>query len=117
MKQLVVSVLVLFLGLMGCAEENLQPQSATQSEASSANDPQKPVIPQHNLSQVADAKAVTPEMLATIEVGKTTTAQLIELLGEIKPFTLGDGKQIFRYDVGKFIFDADGVLLRQHINH
>jgi hypothetical protein len=76
----------------------------------------KPTVVQHHLSRVADAKAVTPEMLASIKEGKTTTVDLIELLGDIKPFTLGDGKRIYRYDIGKFIFDAKGVLLRKHIN-
>lgn len=113
-------VLVPVLALTGCIEPpaNIRPQAA--SAAGSGSEPgteKAPVIVQHNLSQVADAKAVTPAMLATIKVGETTTAQLTELLGEIKPFTLGDGKKIYRYDVGKFIFGADGLLLRQHINH
>lgn len=122
-RHLGVSVFVLFVGLAGCSDPNLQPQSASQSrpqstnQAADTNTPQTPAIPVHNLSRIGTAKALTPEALASIEVGKTTRAQLVELLGEIKPFTLGDGKQIYRYDIGKFIFGADGVLLRQHISH
>ena len=110
------SVLVPVLALTGCIEPpaNVQPQTGSTSAAGAE---QKQVVVQHDLSRVADAKAVTPEMLATIKVGETTTAELVDLLGEIKPFTLGDGKQIYRYDVGKFIFGADGKLLRQHVNH
>ncbi len=120
MKRFAAPVLALVIvALTGCIEPpaNIQPQAGSPSASSTPGTDNKPVVVQHNLSRVAGSKAVTPEMLSTIKVGETTTAQLVELLGEIKPFTLGDGKKIYRYDVGKFIFDANGVLLRQHVNH
>lgn len=115
MKQRMLPALLSLALLGGCVDPNLQPQPGG-SSAGTAGEAQQPVIPQHNLSQVAEAIQVNPEQLAAIEVGKTTKAELTALLGETKPFTLGDGKQIFRYDVGKFIFGADGVLLRKHLN-
>ena len=115
MKRVALPAL-LMAALTACTDPGVQPQPASQSSAATTSQPQQPVIPQHNLSRVADAKVVSPEALAQIEIGKTTTSELIQLLGEIKPFTLGDGKQIYRYDVGKFIFGADGVLLRKHLN-
>lgn len=114
-------VSVFMLGLAGCAEQGIQPQSGSQTPpqpgSATPADPAQAQVPVHNLSRVAVAKPVSAELLATIVEGKTTTAELVQLLGEIKPFTLGDGKQIYRYDLGKFIFGADGVLLRQHLNH
>ncbi len=104
-----LALLPLF-GLTGCVPQpNVQAEASAQSAAEAA----PPV--QHNLSRVGVAKAVTPEMRATLKVGQTTRVQLVEMLGEIKPFSLGDGKKIYRYDVGEFFFDAKGVLLRQHL--
>ena len=119
MKVFIASVSMVLLSLAGCTEQNVQPQTGAQSSSQPAageGAPAQPQVPVHNLSRVTEARSVTPEVLATIEVGKTTVAQLTQLLGETKPFTLGDGKQIYRYDLGKFIFGADGVLLRKHIN-
>ncbi|MEH6826175.1 MAG: hypothetical protein V7629_19980 [Motiliproteus sp.] len=117
MKHLAVTVSVLLLALAGCAPPAVQPQQGTQSGAATTNTYPQTVVPKHNLSQKAKANKTTPEMLATLVEGKTSIAQLVELLGEIKPYTLGDGKKIYRYDIGTYIFGADGVLLRHYPPH
>ncbi len=111
-----ISALFVFV-LTGCMQApgpGPRPQGAVQSSAmtTEANAP----VSTHNLSQVAKANPVSAQQLAALQVGVSTVAEVTALLGEVKPFSLGDGKKILRYDVGKFIFDQQGVLIRQFLS-
>ncbi len=118
------ALLLASLTLSGCSEEALRAQAQPQYGAtatapvrtSSPAPKEEPiVVPKHNLSRVAAANRVSPQQLDALQVGEARREQVIALLGEIEPFTLGGGKQILRYDVGKFVFDSDGVLIRKFL--
>jgi hypothetical protein len=116
-----LSVLALLMvSLLGCGGERVRPQTGVAPAPSSGGSDQtggakKTPIVEHNLSRVATAQPVSKAQLEALEVGRATRPQVLELLGENRPFTLGDGKTILRYDVGKFIFDQQGVLLRKFL--
>lgn len=110
---------VVVANLSACSEEDMRPQSypaQPQPVAAEPAEPELAPVPKHNLGRIADSGSVTPEQLAALKVGVTTEAEVLQLLGEAKPFALGDGKHILRYDVGKFIFDANKILIRKFLN-
>lgn len=115
MKRLSPLGLVLALALAGCTEPVVKPQVAAPASPPPAGEAQPAVI-KHNLSRVAEAKPVAASVLEGFTLGKTTRAEVAAALGDAKPFSLGDGKSILRYDVGKFIFDQNGVLLRKFLS-
>lgn len=114
-----MTLLAAALMLAACSEESLRPpvQPAPEPATTAGGHPKPPPVPKHNLSRVADAQAVTPEQLEALQVGVSTRQDIVKLLGDVKPFSLGDGKQILRYDVGKFIVDQQGVLIRKFLNN
>ncbi|WP_210397553.1 hypothetical protein [Motiliproteus sediminis] len=121
MKPLLVLLAMLFVA--ACSEEDFKPQPrqpvpqpVTPAVTPVEDSAPEPVAP-HNLGRVADSRGVTQAQLEALTVGVTTEAEVLQLLGETKPFTLGDGKHILRYDVGKFVFDQNKVLIRKFLNH
>lgn len=114
-------MIVAVLLVTACSEEDFKPQPINPqpqpvAPATGAASEQPEPVPPHNLGRVADSRGVTQAQLDALTVGVTTEAEVLQLLGETKPFTLGDGKQILRYDVGKFIFDQNKVLIRKFLN-
>ncbi len=109
---------LLVLVLAGCMEApgprlpGAMPSSAPVTDSAKG----APIAPDHSLSQVAKANPVTVQQLSALQIGVSTEGEVKALLGEVKPFSLGDGKKILRYDVGKFIFDQQGVLMRKFMS-
>ncbi|WP_207062543.1 hypothetical protein [Motiliproteus sp. SC1-56] len=113
---------VVMVALSGCGGSEVRPQAEAGAGSTASAPPsagqeavKKTPVVQHNLSKVAEAKPVTAAQLEALTVGETTRDQVVELLGANTPFTLGDGKSILRYDVGKFIFDGENRLLRKFL--
>lgn len=123
----VTLMLMLSLLLTACTQESLKPPSSQASGTTEANAPGKQPaaaedggketeVIKHNLSSVSKARQVTAAQLQGLEVNKATEADVRALLGDIEAFKLGDGKHILRYDLGKFIFNRKGVLIRKFLN-
>ena len=118
----VIALLAAVFTLSACTEEEMtrsqpvQPKPEPVAPAAVAAPEPEVVVPKHNLGRVEESKQVTPQQLDALKVGVTTEQQVKRLLGDVKPFSLGDGKHILRYDVGKFIFDQQGVLIRKFVS-